>query len=327
MSVGTRNAPEISVIVPARDSAATIGRTLGALARQEVDRPFEVIVALDGRSADTVAAIERSALRPKVVPSPANGPGGPGAARNRGVEAARGRVLAFTDADCVPTPNWLLEGSRALEQADLVQGAVLPDPGTPVGPFDRTVTVVSEVGLYETANIFVRRDLFERLGGFEDWMPESETDTRPPMGEDVWFGWRARRSGARTVFCLGALVHHAVFRGGVPEYIAEYARLRYFPPMARRIPELRRRFFYRRYFLTRRSAAFDAAAAGAALGRLAGSPWPLVVAIPYAAILVRESQRYGGRSAIKRAAATLAADAVGLVALAHGSVKARTLVL
>src|SRR5256885_1729530 len=76
------------------------------------------------------------------------------------------------------------------------------------------------------------------------------------LGEDILFGWRARRAGARTAFCARALVHHAVVPRGPVAYVAERARLRFFPAIAARVPELRETFFHRRLFLSRRTAAF-----------------------------------------------------------------------
>ena len=115
-------------------------------------------------------------------------------------------ALAFCDADCFPEKGWLSAGVRALEGAELVQGRVLPDPGAEMGPFDRSLWIGKEVGLWETANLFVTRALFDRVGGFEDWPRVAEGKA---MAEDVWFGWRAKRSGARSSFCPEALAYHA----------------------------------------------------------------------------------------------------------------------
>ena len=182
-----------SVVIPAKDAAATLARTLECLAAQET-APLEVLVADDESSDETAAIAARGGAT--LVPVPAGS--GPAGARNAAAAKARGEVLAFTDADCFPEPGWLAAGLRAIEAgADLVQGRVWPDPEVAMGPFDRTVWVVEESGLYETANLFVRRELFERLGGFEVWL---EPEVGKPLAEDVWLGWRARRAAADVRF-------------------------------------------------------------------------------------------------------------------------------
>ena len=297
------------MVIPARDAAATIGDTLAALAAQE---PDEVIVVDDGSRDKTVALAEGSPVVTRVIRAAGEGPG---AARNAGAAAATGDVLAFLDADCVPQPGWLREGARALESADLVQGRTTPPPDAPRGPFDRTLWVVAPWGLFETANLLVRRELFERLGGFEPWLSPARSKE---LAEDVWFGWRAVRSGARAAFCDAAVVHHAVFARGPRDYVAERLRLRYFPAMAKRIPELRQTFFWHRVFLTPRSAAFDLALAGAVVAAATRRPWALALAAPYARIARRRPRAWP---------VDLAADAVGLASLLAGSARARSLVL
>jgi glycosyltransferase involved in cell wall biosynthesis len=312
-----------SVIVPARDAAATLPRTLEALARQELDGAYEVIVVDDG-STDGTSEVAKHGPGP--VRLLAQSPLGPAAARNRGVAASTGPVLAFCDADVFPTPGWLGAGLAALEESDVVQGKVLPDPLSPLGPFDRSIWITFEVGLYETANLFVRRRAFDRTGGFEDWL---KPEIGKAMAEDVWFGWKARRLGARTAFSPEALAYHAVFRRGWREYVAERRRLRYFPAMASKMPELRRHFLYRSVFLNRRSALFDFGLAGTAVGVALRSAIPLSMAIPYLR-LARSSARRArpvGPRWPAVAAADLAADLVGLASLARGSLRYRSPVL
>jgi GT2 family glycosyltransferase len=277
--------PRVAVVVPARPGEPTLPRTLAALRAQRGAPEPELHVEEDAAGL------------------------GPARARNAGVAATTAPLLAFTDADCFPEPDWLARGVAALEEADLVQGAVLPE--RPPGPFDRTVWVRDAHGLFETASLFVRRDLFERLGGFESWLV-------PPgggkeLGEDALFGWRARRAGARVAFAADAVVQHAVFERSPHAFVRERARLAAFPALARRIPELRSTAFHRRLFLNERSLAFDAALAGLATGR------PLLAA-PYARHLLRDARGFGGRAALARAVA----DAATLGALARGSVAHRT---
>ena len=277
-------AADVAVIIPARDAAATLPRTLAALEAQQDAPPFEVHIAHDVRG------------------------DGPAAARNRGVAATTAPLLAFTDADCFPEPDWLARGAAALDHADLVQGAVLPE--RPPGPFDRTVSVRHAHGLFETANLLCRRELFVKLGGFEErWLvPEDGKE----LGEDVLLGWKARRAGAGVTFAPEAVVRHAVFPRSAHAFVAERARLAAFPALADRIPELRSTVFHRRWFLSERSMRFDAALAGLATGQ------PLL-AVPYLGRVARDARREGGRAAAARAIA----DAASLGALVRGSARHR----
>jgi glycosyltransferase involved in cell wall biosynthesis len=310
--------PVVSVVVPARDAAATLGRTLEALAAQQLAEPYEVIVVDDG-SSDGTAELARAAGA-RLFRS---GGSGAAVARNRGVAEARGRVIAFTDSDCFPTPDWLAAGLAAIDGgADLVQGRVQPDPEASLGPFDRTLWVDGERGFYETANLLIRRELFERVGGFEEWMPIGGR----PFAEDVWLGWRAVRAGARTAFAADALVHHAVFKRGPLGFVGERRRLGNFAAVARRIPEFRTRPMYARVFMSKRSAALDAALAGLALAAARRSPLPLAAALPYGRMVARSARPYRRRAPLV-AAVGIAADLVGAASLVRGSLRARSVVL
>jgi glycosyltransferase involved in cell wall biosynthesis len=307
---------EASIIVPARNAEATLTRTLTAVAAQEAPLEYEVIVVDDG-SADGTRAAAQGFEGVTVLEQPAIGPA---RARNRGAAAARGGVLAFLDADCFPVPDWLAAGARALQSADLVQGRVLPDPDTDFGPFDRSLWITAEIGLYETANLFVTREVFDRVGGFEEWLvPE----IGKALAEDVWFGWKARRLGARSAFCAEALAHHAVFPRGPREYVEERRRLRYFPAMAAKMPELRDHFLYRRWFLNRRTACLDAALGASAVALLRRSPVPLLAAVPYLHLVRARVREFDARVG----AVDVAADLVGLISLVRGSLRYRSPVL
>jgi glycosyltransferase involved in cell wall biosynthesis len=314
--------PIASVIVPARDAQQTLARTLRALEAQQLDETFEVIVVDDG-STDRTATIAREAGRGvTLLAQPALGPA---AARNHGVRHSRAKLLAFCDADVAPVPGWLRAGTRALGEAELVQGRVLPDPAAVLGPFDRTIWVLHAAGLWETANLFARRELFDRVGGFEQWLRPSSGKA---LAEDVWFGYRALRGGASTSFCAEALAHHAVFPRDWRQYAAERWRLKYFPAMAARMPEMRRAFLHRGVFLNRRSARFDLALGGLALAVGLRSPLPLAASAPYLRTLrAHASRAAAGPPPAAVAAADVAADLVGLAAMLYGSAAYRSVVL
>jgi cellulose synthase/poly-beta-1,6-N-acetylglucosamine synthase-like glycosyltransferase len=330
--------PLVSVIIPARNASATLERALLALREQRTGAPYEVIVVDDGSGDETGEIADRLAPLVKTL---RNGRSqGPGAARNRGVAAARGHVLAFTDADCFPEPDWLACGVQALEEADIVQGAVIPDPSARRTPFERTLMVDRLSGFYQTANLFVRRDVFEAVGGFRDWSLDRPRtlfrgsgqtrrfQNRTPAGEDALFGWSARRLGARTRFAPEVRVHHAVFPSTVAGVIADrWHWTQDMPGLARLVPELRSAAFHRRWFFSSGTMQFDLAAVGLAAAMTTRRRAWLALALPYLRWRSQQARRWGRRNAPAVAMGAAAADAATLAGLVVGSVTWRSLVL
>ncbi len=169
---------------------------------------------------------------------------------------AAGELIAFTDDDCVPDPQWLERGLAAVaaNPGAFVQGRTEPDPAEldALGPFSRTIEVTELHPAFNTCNIFYPREILERIDGFDD-----EAFDRAPGGEDCDLAWRAIAAGARPVFEPAALVHHAVDRVGPIGMLRVAAR--WTTPMLAyaRHPELRRDFvggvFWKRthYWLAR----------------------------------------------------------------------------
>lgn len=338
--------PRVSVIVPARDAAPTLARTLAALQSQDTADPYEVIVVDDGSRDETVQIARRFAPLVKVISNESSE--GPGGARNRGATAARATILAFTDADCFPTPQWLSQGCLALREVELVQGRVLPDPAFVRTPFDRTLSVEAELGYYQTANLFVRRETFEAVGGFRDWLLEQpgkrrwsadrrrNRATRTPIGEDTLFAWNARRQGSPSGFAPDALVHHEVVPGGIRDAMADHWHwARDLPGLVALVPELRHAAFYRRVFFGYWTWYFDLAVFGLAAWLITRRKVCLVLLWPYLRKKVRDADGYsfGGsqrarvRNAFSYAIGTPAVDAVTLGGLLFGSIVWRSLVL
>jgi glycosyltransferase involved in cell wall biosynthesis len=106
--------PEISVVIPVLDDIPRLRLCLQALEQQTVDRDrFEVLVVDNGSRQSIAGALAEDfpAVRFLFEPAP-----GSYQARNAGIQAARGFLIAFTDADCRPLPDWLERGFARFQE-------------------------------------------------------------------------------------------------------------------------------------------------------------------------------------------------------------------
>lgn len=204
MTSGALTALLVSVVVPVRDNPDGIRALLTCLDAQTLDRDrFEVVIGDDGSRVGSIAQFATADGRVRVVTAR---PRTSYAARNQAAAAARGDALAFTDSDCLPHARWLEEGLTALEEADIVAGHV-----SFIAPPRPTLWSVLTVDMYldqqrnvqrsraATANLFVRRESFERWGRFDPSLPSAG---------DYEFVLRVVAGGARLVYGSGATVRH-----------------------------------------------------------------------------------------------------------------------
>ena len=170
--------PQVTVVVPVRDGARSLGACLSALGRQ-VGPSREVIVVDNGSSDGTVALAQRHPAVTRVLHEPRPGSY---AARNAGIAAARAEVLAFTDADVVPANDWLAHGVAVIGAgADLAGGAIMPLRTPCPGIWERYDAAlyldqeehVVHQGFAATANLFARRAVLDAVGGFDDTLRSS----------------------------------------------------------------------------------------------------------------------------------------------------------
>jgi GT2 family glycosyltransferase len=195
---------ELSVIVPVRNGATSLPPLLTSLADQTLARDrFEVIV-VDNASTDGSADVAARHGVTVVNEPIANR----SRARNRGVAAARTKLYAFTDADCVVRPNWLEALLGCASQAPLVAGEVVLDVSERPNRVERYELLwrfgqgawVRKQGWAATANLLVHAEAFEAIGGFDpSWRH---------IGEDADFCWRARDAGYALGYCPEAVVGH-----------------------------------------------------------------------------------------------------------------------
>lgn len=195
----------ISVVIPVLDEQRRITGLLDAIAAQVGAPQVEVLVVDNGSTDGTVALAERHPLRPTVLHEAARGPY---AARNTGIAAARGDVVALTDADCEPDPGWLAAGQRAIDAgADLAGGAIVQihrDAASLWERYDRATYLrqdrfVEDQGFAATANLFVRRQVFDAVGTFRPELVASG---------DLELCRRATAAGFRLVYAGDAVVRH-----------------------------------------------------------------------------------------------------------------------
>jgi glycosyltransferase involved in cell wall biosynthesis len=262
----------VSVIVPVRDRRGLLAELLDSLAAQTF-RDFEVVVVDDGSVDGSLeeAARHRPGLE-RVIVMQAGGAGAV-AARCLGISRAEGEILAFTDSDCRPVPDWLARGTAAIDAgSDLVSGRTRPP--RPLNPLERSMSSGRE-GLYPTCNLFVRKDAYLRSGGFER-SAERRLGFRwgrakgLGFGEDTILAWRIIRSGGAATYEPEALVEHAIFPARTAELPGRALQGGAFPALVREVPELRETLIVNRIFLgSRRRVPFYATVLAVAARRRA----------------------------------------------------------
>jgi glycosyltransferase involved in cell wall biosynthesis len=191
----------ISVVLPVRNGLPWLDAQLRALAEQECSEPWEVVVADNGSrdgSGDIARRWAKDHERFRVVDASALD--GAPAARNVGVRAARGDLIAFCDADDVVWAGWLAACAEALRHADIVAGAFdfWSLNGTRKSP--TTPAAIRQLGFLPAglgANLAVRRTVFDGVGGFnEDLL----------LGEDIDLCWRLQLQGYQFAYAPDAVV-------------------------------------------------------------------------------------------------------------------------
>jgi glycosyltransferase involved in cell wall biosynthesis len=195
-------APFFSVVVPSLGDGLRLTQLLDAMERQSYPRELrEMLLVLDGAAGPPEVDARVRALGGEVIRLPARR--GPGAARNAGAARARGAFLAFTEDDVIPAADWLERGAARLAadpSLDVLVGATEKPGGRDVriGP--------REFPLYLPTNLFVRRELFLRIGGYHEKYFDSDRGIY--FREDSDLGFTLEEAGARVARTAGARVTH-----------------------------------------------------------------------------------------------------------------------
>jgi glycosyltransferase involved in cell wall biosynthesis len=198
--------PRVSVVVCAYNAERTLEECLDSLRRLRYPE-FEVIVVDDGSTDGTRAIAERYPEFRLI----SHENRGLSVARNEGILAARGSIVAFTDSDCAVDPDWLTYLVHRLQSDDFaaVGGPNLPPPDdhwvpevvarSPGGPTHVLLTD-HEAEHIPGCNMAFWRDRLLEVGSFD---PIFRT-----AGDDVDACWRLQNAGYRIGFSAAALVWH-----------------------------------------------------------------------------------------------------------------------
>jgi len=200
-------AADLAVVIPTRDRWDILQRTLAAL-RAQTTQGFEVVVVVDGTD-QTVPDLDARVVVKEH--------GGPGAARNAGAAATERSIVLFLGDDMIPEPG-LVAAHMARHAAEpatqvAVLGAVEWHPEVRDSrllrwldwsqtqfDFDGIDQDDAGFGRFYSCNVSLKRDLFDRVGGFDDEFVY--------YYEDLDLGWRLGEAGMVLRYEPGARVQH-----------------------------------------------------------------------------------------------------------------------
>lgn len=193
---------KISLIATLLNEAATLPAMLAGIDAQ-TRQPDEVVI-VDGGSQDGSLEILRSwaGERGDVVIEQIPG-AGISAGRNAAIRRASGEVIAVTDAGCALDPGWLAALAAGFaEDADVVMGFYAAEP---TSRFERIMACLNlpdaeevdpDTFMPSARSLAFKKAVWERSGGFPEWLP---------VGEDMYFNFRVRESGAVRRFAPDAI--------------------------------------------------------------------------------------------------------------------------
>ncbi len=214
---------QFSVIIPAYQAEATIGRCLDALSRQTVPQAAYEVIVVDDASTDRTSERVRAFPGVHLLTQPH---AGPAAARNLGLRQAGGHIVLFTDSDCEPALDWIQQmvaplrdpvvaGSKGVyrtRQRELVARFVQIEYED---KYDRMLGQAA-IDFVDTYSACYRRELLLAEGGFDTAFPQASV-------EDQELSFRLARHGHRLVFAPAACVYH----WGHPRNVSAYARRKF----------------------------------------------------------------------------------------------------
>jgi glycosyltransferase involved in cell wall biosynthesis len=199
----------VSVIIPVYNDSDRLSICLAALENQTYTKDrYEVIVVNNNSTEDIQSVVEKFTFA-RIAHEFQQGSY---AARNKGISLAQGQILAFTDSDCIPSPNWIEKGVEVLEKTEncgMVAGKIElffqnQDKPTVIELYDsmsflRQKLFIEELKFGATANLFTFKTCFDKVGLFDANLKSS--------GDREW-GQRLFKAGYNQAYAENACVAH-----------------------------------------------------------------------------------------------------------------------
>ncbi|NJM17695.1 MAG: glycosyltransferase family 2 protein [Richelia sp. RM2_1_2] len=199
----------VSIIIPVYNDSQRLATCLKSLDSQTYPKDLYEIVVVDNNSQEDIKSIVKQFNQARITHESR---GGSYAARNKGISVAKGKILGFTDSDCIPAADWIEKGVEKLLQipnCGLVAGEVKLFFKNPENPsifevydsmnFLRQKYYIDEFNFGATANVFTFKEVFEIVGLFNSDLKS---------GGDKEWGQRVFLCGYTQVYAENVLVEH-----------------------------------------------------------------------------------------------------------------------
>ncbi len=210
MTLSSAQDLSISVIIPVFNDSERLKVCLGALENQSLTKDRYEVIVVDNGSRECIKSAVEGFGQVLVIREPKPGSY---AARNAGIRVARSNILAFTDADCIPSRDWLEQGLYALRHmpnCGCVAGKITlffkdPDNPTAVELYESIELDFPQDKLLKTehfgvtANLFTTKLVMNKVGEFNSQLKS---------GGDREWGQRVYATGYEQVYAPTALVQH-----------------------------------------------------------------------------------------------------------------------
>ncbi len=225
----------VSVVIPTFKRPALLKKCLEALLVQTLPASACEIIVVDDAGTESTRSMVRkyasSRKEPRIRYLSIVGKHGPAAARNRGWRVAQAPVVAFTDDDCIPEPDWLANGLAAFtEKTAGVSGRVIVPSGARPNDHEANSARI-EQSLFVTANCFYRKSVLEEIKGFDERFTRAWREDA-----DVFFTLLKR--GERLRSAPDAIVVHPVRNGSWGASIREQSKSMFNALLYRKHPRL-----------------------------------------------------------------------------------------